>query len=82
MGLKFHVHRNASLFVVKVLLAQNIIGKNNQPIVYAYKLLDNAKQNYNTTKRKVLAMVFALHKFKHYLLGNEFVFYVDHMALV
>ncbi len=50
--------------------------------MYAYKLLDNAKQNYNTTKRKVLAMVFALHKFKHYLLGNEFVFYVDHMALV
>jgi hypothetical protein len=27
-------------------------------------------------------MVFALHKCKHYLLGNKFVFYVDHMALV
>jgi hypothetical protein len=27
-------------------------------------------------------MGFALHKFKHYLLGNKFVFYVDHMALV
>ncbi len=27
-------------------------------------------------------MVYALHKFKHYLLGNRFVFYVDHMALV
>jgi hypothetical protein len=27
-------------------------------------------------------MVFLLHKFKHYLLGNKFVFYVDHMALV
>jgi hypothetical protein len=27
-------------------------------------------------------MVFALHKFKHYLLNNKFVFYVDHMALV
>jgi hypothetical protein len=27
-------------------------------------------------------MVFDLHKFKHYLLGNKFVFYVDHMALV
>jgi len=27
-------------------------------------------------------MVFALQKFKHYLLGNKFVFYVDHMALV
>jgi len=27
-------------------------------------------------------MVFALHKFKHYLLGNKFVLYVNHMALV
>jgi hypothetical protein len=29
-----------------------------------------------------MKMVFALHKFEHYLLGNKFVFYVDHMALV
>jgi hypothetical protein len=27
-------------------------------------------------------MVFALHKLRHYLLGNKFVFYVDHMPLV
>ncbi len=27
-------------------------------------------------------MVFALHKLRHYLLGNKFVFYVYHMALV
>jgi len=27
-------------------------------------------------------MIFALHKFKHYFLGNKFVIYVDHMALV
>jgi hypothetical protein len=26
--------------------------------------------------------VFFLQKFKHYLLGNKFVFYVNHMALV
>jgi hypothetical protein len=27
-------------------------------------------------------MVYTLHKFKHYLQGNQFVFYVDHMALM
>ncbi len=27
-------------------------------------------------------MVFSLHKLRHYLLGNKFVFYVYHMALV
>jgi len=27
-------------------------------------------------------MVYALHKFRHYLLGNRFIFYIDHMVLV
>jgi hypothetical protein len=27
-------------------------------------------------------MVYSLHKIRHYLLGNKFVFYVDHMALI
>ncbi len=27
-------------------------------------------------------MVYVLHKFKHFSLGNQFVFYIDHMALV
>jgi hypothetical protein len=65
-----------------VMLSQNVTRKNDQPIVYAYRLLNKAKQNYSTIEKKVLVMVFSLHKFKHYLLGNKFVFYVDHMALV
>ncbi len=40
------------------------------------------EHNYITTQKKVLTMVFVLHKFRHYLLGNKFVFYVNHMALV
>jgi len=35
-----------------------------------------------TTKREAFAMVYALHKFHHYLLGNKLIFYVDHMALL
>ncbi len=80
--MEFHVHIDASLLIVGVLLTQNIIGKSNQPIVYAYRLFNSAKENYWTIEKEALAMVFALHKFKHYLSGNKFVFYVDHMALV
>jgi hypothetical protein len=40
------------------------------------------ERNYTTTHRQALAMVYALHKFRHYLLGNMFTFFVDHMALV
>jgi hypothetical protein len=79
---KFHVHTNASLLTIGVMLSQNIIGKNGQPIVYASRLINKTKQNYSTTNREALIIVFSLHKFKHYLLGNKFVFYVDHNALV
>jgi hypothetical protein len=64
------------------MLCQNIIRKSDQPIVCTSRLLHRAAQNLNTTYKEALAMVFSLHKFKHYLLGNKFVFYVDHMALV
>ncbi len=57
-------------------------SKFDQLVMYASKLLNLAKRNYTTTDRETLAMVYALHKFRHYLLGNRFVFYVDHMALM
>jgi type IV secretory pathway VirB4 component len=50
--------------------------------MYASKLLNSAKKNYTTIEREALTMVYALHKFKNYLLGKKFVFYVDHMAFV
>jgi len=50
--------------------------------MYASRLLNSIETNYTVTKREALAMVYALHTFKHYLLGNQFVFYVDHMAFV
>jgi len=51
-------------------------------MMYVSRLLNRAKQIYNTTEIEALTMVFVVHKFKHYLFGNKFVFYVDHVALV
>ncbi len=67
--MEFHVHTYASLLAMGPMLSQNVTRKSDQPIVYASRLLNKTKQNYNTIDRKVLVMVFALHKFKHYLLG-------------
>jgi len=71
-------HIYATLLAMGTL--NNITRKNDQPVVYASKLLNNVEQNYSTTEREALAMVFALYKFRHYLLGNKYVFYVNHMA--
>ena len=51
------------------------------PIVYSSRKLNKAKQNYSTIEREALGMVFALQKYRHYLLANPFVFYINHQAL-
>ena len=63
------------------MLAQNPTGKTDQPIAYASRLLSKAEKNFTTTEKEALAMVYAVNKFRHYLLGNKFIFYVDHLAL-
>jgi hypothetical protein len=52
------------------------------PIYYASELLNHVERNYTTTKRETLVMIYAVKKFKHYLLANHFIFFVDHQALV
>jgi hypothetical protein len=55
---EFHVHTYASLLVMGAMLSQNVIRKSDQPIMYASRLLNIAKQNYSTTHTKFLVMVF------------------------
>jgi hypothetical protein len=75
---EFHFHIDASLLVVGTMLSQNLIGKSDQPVVYASRVLNKVEHNYSTTHREALTMIFVLHKFRHYLLGNKFIFYVNH----
>ena len=50
-------------------------------IYYARKTLNEAQMNYATTKKKLLAIVFAFEKFRLYLIGNKFVFFTDHSTI-
>ena len=51
------------------------------PVYYASRSLNEAEKNYSTYKREVLAIVFALKKFRHYLLCQKFKLFTDHEAL-
>ena len=44
------------------------------PIVYSSKKLNKDERNYSTREREALEMVFALQKYRHYLLANPFIF--------
>ncbi|RDX94161.1 Retrovirus-related Pol polyprotein from transposon 17.6, partial [Mucuna pruriens] len=50
-------------------------------IAYASRTMDLAQQNYTTTKKELLAIVFALDKCHSYLLGLRIVVFSDHVAL-
>ncbi len=80
--MEFHVHTDASNLAIKPMLAQNPTRKCDQPIACAFRFLNNVEKNYTIIEREALAMVYALHKFQSYLLGNKFVFYVDHTVLL
>lgn len=54
----------------------------NLSIHYASFLLTIHEQNYTIIEHEGLAMIYAIKKFCHYLLGSYFVFFIDHTTLV
>ena len=71
---------DASNYALGVVLAQKI-DKLPRVIYYASRTLDAAQANYTTTEKELLAIVFALEKFRSYLLGTRVIVYTDHAAL-
>jgi hypothetical protein len=82
--LPFHIYCDASAVAVGSILCQSVEGQvkgRDHPVAYASRQLNPAERNYSTTERECLAMVFSVKKFRHYLLANKVVFFVDHMAI-
>ena len=52
------------------------------PIAFASRYLNTQEKKYYTNELELLAVVWSVDRFKHYLLGKEFVIATDHKALV
>ena len=72
---------DASSIALGSILTQPGEGDIDHPIAFASKKLSDSEHNYNPTKREVLAMVYALQKVIHYLLGQHFKIFTNHYAL-
>ncbi|CAN6567537.1 unnamed protein product [Malus baccata var. baccata] len=79
-SLPFELMCDASDYAIGAVLGQR---KNKQPhvIYYASRTLNDAQLNYSTTEKELLAVVFALDKFRSYLLGTKVIIFTDHAAI-
>ena len=78
--LPFEIMCDASDYVIGAILGQ-IKDKKSHVIYYASKTLNEVQMNYSTTKKELLVVVFALDKFRSYILGSLVVVFTNHAAL-
>nr|GEX94691.1 reverse transcriptase domain-containing protein [Tanacetum cinerariifolium] len=76
----FELMCDASDYAVGAVLGQRI-KKHFRPIHYASKTMTQVESNYTTTKKEMLAVVYAFEKFRSYLIMNKSIVYMDHSAL-
>ena len=77
----FHVHVDASGIALGIVLEQLGEGDIDHLVSFASRKLSSAERNYSNTEREGLAMVYALQKYRHYLLGGNFKIFTDHSTL-
>jgi len=63
------------------MLSQPGEGDIDHPIVFPSRKVCTSENNYTTIEWEGLAMVYALQKFRHYLLGSHFKMYTNHSSL-
>jgi hypothetical protein len=78
---EFHVHVDTSSISLGAVLAQPREGDIDHMLAFARRNLSMVEINYTTTEREGLSMVYALQKFRHYLLGGHFKMFTYHSAL-
>ena len=78
--LPFEIMCDASDYAVGAVLGQRV-GKLPHVIYYASRTLNDAQLNYSTTEKELLAVIFALEKFRSYLIGSKVIVYSDHAAI-
>ncbi|KAI5409659.1 hypothetical protein KIW84_055195 [Lathyrus oleraceus] len=76
----FEIMCDASDYVVGAVLGQRK-EKKLHAIYYASRTLDAAQLNYATTEKELLVVVFAIDKFRSYLVGAKIIVYTDHVAI-
>ena len=79
---KFKLTTDASNIGLGVILSQEDDEGVDRVIAYASKKLTRAEKNYSTTELELLAIIFAIDKFRPYIYGRTFDLVTDHKPLI
>ena len=71
---------DASDLAIEAVLGQREEGK-PYVVYYASKMLNEAQRNYTTIEKELLVVVYALDKFRAYLVGSNIIIFEDHSDL-
>ena len=77
---EFEIMCDASDYAMGAVLGQRT-DKVFRAIYYANKTFNQAQENYSTTEKEMLAIVFACEKFRPYILGSHIIIHIDHAAI-
>ena len=77
--MSFEFMCDASDFAIRIVLGQRV-NRMSHVIYYASRTLNDTQKNYSTTEKELLAIVFALDKFRLYLLCSKVIVFTDHAA--
>ena len=77
---EFEIMCDVSDYAMGAILGQRI-EKIFKAIYYASKTFNKAQENYSTTEKKMLEMVFACEKFKPYILGSHVIIHIHHAVI-
>ncbi|CAM8914465.1 unnamed protein product [Rhodiola kirilowii] len=78
--LPFELMCDANDYAIGAVLGQRVDRKLHA-IHYTSKVLNGAQMNYSTTKKELLAIVYAFDKFHPYLVGSKTIVFTDHTAI-
>ena len=77
---EFKIMCDASDYAMGAILGQRT-KKIFKAIYNANKTFNEAQENYSTTEKKMLAMVFSCEKSRPYILGSYVIIHTDHAAI-
>ena len=77
---EFKIMCDANDYAMGAVLGQRT-DKTFKAIYYASKTFNEAQENYSTTEKEMLAMVFSCEKFRPYMLGSHVIVHTDHATI-